>query len=400
MTKKDRKRRQQELLGMSMSSAEKKLRKAIIHEFARQLGRDVCLECGLPIEDPDELAVKHVEDWEGDPDQFFDLTNVAFGHVSCGAGGHGQRQEEESEMRKVEVVVEDENEVPLRGCRHRGQVYVAGEKDQRYQVRVRNATSRRLLVVVTVDGRNVNTGKPGTWDDSGHVLEPFGSWVFKGWRQTDDRVAAFRLGTRDDSYSAQMGSAENVGVIGVAVFEEKQPERPIITVKEKEYVPVPYPVSPWPRLRPWDPWDPWRPTWIATPTTTDGTGVRGVGDLHLGGATYSTSASCSLGSEPAQFTSDSLSLGSLAESHEQALGTEYGETVASVVRKATFARATDAPCELHELRYDSLDALVEAGIMGRRPSQKRRRAPRAFPEAPEVSDGYCAPPPRRREYKP
>jgi hypothetical protein len=408
---KDRKKQREELLGMSTSTAEKKLRKSIILDLARQLGKNVCLECGLVIDDPDDLAIKHVEDWGEDPAQYFDLTNVAFGHVSCGAGDHGRTQEAESKMRRVEVTVEDQKGVPLRGCVHQGQVYVAGEKDQRYQVRVRNSTGRRLLVVVTVDGRNVNSGKKGDWNDSGHVLEPHAQWVFTGWRQSDDKVAAFRLGQKDDAYSSQMGSPENVGVIGVAVFEEKQPERQVITIREKEYVPMPYPVYPtWPRpVRPWSPFDPYAPVWITTPTITIGGTSQTAGGFFSSQSGVGTSGtSCSVASVNSSLELDSSSIApetaprsrsSRQRVHHQELGTEYGESISSAVVKANFVRATDAPVEVFIIRYDSLEVLVRAGIMGRRPSQKRRDAPRAFPESPDVGRGYCEPPPRQRAYK-
>lgn len=404
---KDRKKHRESLLGMSTSTAEKKLRKSIVLDLARQLGKNVCLECGLPIDDPDDLAIKHVEDWEGDPSQYFDLTNVAFGHVSCGAGDHGRRQEE-AKMKRVEVTVEDQNGRPLRGCLHEGHVYVAGAKDQRYQVRVRNVTGSRLLVVVSVDGRNVNTGEPGSWADSGHVLEPHAQWVFTGWRTSDDAVAAFRLGAKQDSYSAQMGSPENVGVIGVAVFEEKQPERPIITVREREYVPVP--IYPWPRpVRPW-PYDPWHPNWIGSPGIYLGGNTAGGswdgGSISITAGTFSCSVSptpsSTMDSSPSS-TMDSSPVGASAQQpsrrrhtgHRQQLGTEFGEHLSSRVAKANFQRASEHPIEIVTVRYDSLDALVKAGIMGRRPSERRNAAPQAFPQSP----GYCAPPPRQRAYK-
>jgi len=403
--KKDRKKRHQELLGMSMSTADKKLRKAIILEMARQLGKNVCLECGRPIEEPDDLAVKHVEDWEGDPDQFFDLTNIAFGHVTCGAGGHGKRQEEESEM-IVEVSVEDANGNRLPGVRHQGDIYVAGKRDKRYQVRVRNRTGARVLVVTTVDGRNVNTGEPGDHTGPGHVLGPHQSWVFTGWRTSDDRVAAFRLGSKGDAYSSQMGSSENVGVIGVAVFEERQPDPRIITVKEREYVPYPVPV-PVP-TRPWA----WPHTWIGGyvhPTTTSDTlfvgssGISATSDnCELNSSSFTVSSSTvpvsrelnSTSSNPAG--SRSLRKRSRRKSRErQELGTEFGEQLVSSVVSCEFVRQSDEPCEVHAIRYDSRDALKRRGIRVDRPSRKPEDAPSPFPR----NEGYCQPPPRRRAYK-
>lgn len=400
--KKERKRRQQELLGMSQSTADKKLRKAIILEMARQLGKNVCLECGRPIEDPEDLAIKHVEDWEGDPSQFFDLTNVAFGHASCGAGGHGKRQGEESKMR-VEISVEDANGNRLPGAAHEGQLYVAAKKGERYQVRVRNRTGKRLLVVTTVDGRNVQTGEPGDVHDSGHVLQPHQSWVFKGWRTSDDEVAAFTFGKKKDSYSSQMGSKENVGVIGVAVFEEKEPDPKIITVKEREY--VPYPVYPSPWRRPW-----YEPTWTVFSSTTNV--VPASSSVSVSSDTYELNASdlqmssltisSSVDSSPATSGSSARARSSNSKrklSARQELGTEFGEALNSSVVATNFVRATEDPCEVHTIRYDSREALRRRGVRVGSGRRKPQPEPRAFPESPGAEGAYCKPPPRRRAYK-
>lgn len=324
-------------------------------------------------------------------------------------------------MKRVEVKVEDSRGRPLRGCMHKGQLYVAGNRDQRYQVRVKNRTGSRLCLVVTVDGRNVNSGEKGSWDGSGFVLEPHQEWVFKGWRQSNDSVAAFRLGSKEDAYSSQMGTSENVGVIGVAVFEEKEPEKPVITIKETKYVPMPYPVprEPWPYPR--NPWITWH-----TITDNTGHGLEFDAGIRLGGvAPTSSTVSVNCSSEPvssdgyqaefsaAGITMDSASLQERSTTirggqrrkkqtrrrkgaHRQELGTEYGETVSSRVKDTTFERDTDDPVELHLIRYDSIGALRKAGIMVGRPSERKPKEPQAFPESPEVEKGFCQPPRRRR----
>ena len=307
---------------------------------------------------------------------------------------------------------------------HDNQLYVAGNKDQRYQVRVKNRTNQRLCLVVTVDGRNVNNGEKGSWDGSGFVLEAHQEWTFKGWRQSNDSVAAFRLGAKEDGYSSQKGTPQNTGVVGVAVFEEEEPERPIITVKETTFVPMPYPV-PTPQ-----------PTWWSG----QGTGIRYTSHTETGGyvPTSTTVSSTmdssevrvvncsntvgegvSVGVASASLSMDSLEVerprgrasreeksnrrqsrkrsrrGGVTRSmpHEQELGTEYGETIKSQVTNTEFERATEEPCELHLIKYDSLVALKKAGIMTGRPSQPK---PDAFPESPGVEQGFCDPPAKRR----
>ena len=392
-----------EKLGMSLGAAERKLRKAVIYELALQLKKNVCLECDLEISDPEDFSVVHVEEW-GDGPSFFDLANVAFSHASCRAGRQDRRQGER-EMQRVEIIVEDSKGRPLRGCVHDGQVYVAGNKDQRYQVRVRNLTGRRLCLVVTVDGRNVNDGKKGSWDGSGFVLERHQEWTFKGWRQSNDQVAAFRLGAKEDGYSAQKGTPQNSGVIGVAVFEEEEPERPIITVKETVYVPFPYavPISPWP-IRPWPAPGIYYATGGFVPTST---ATYDSSPLLSSSSTVQVNASAPSGGilrstglgmdssvrEEGNNELDELEIDLL---RDQELGTEYGESLSSKVQDTTFERAEEEPCELHLIKYDSLSALKKAGIMDGRPSQRKPQAPQAFPESPEVEQGFCAPPGRRR----
>jgi hypothetical protein len=398
---------------MPMGTAEKHLRKDIIHELASQLGKDLCCRCNLKIESPDDLAIVHVQDWEENSDLFWDLTNIAFSHAACEADRSGKRQREKKPMSKVDVRVEDPNGNPLAGTRHEGNLYVAGKKNSRYHIRVRNKTNRRVLVVTTVDGRSVHTGEPGGDEDSGHVLGPRESWVFKGWRTSDNEVAAFRFSKKGNSYSSQLGSAENVGVIGVAVFEEEEPEPIVRTVREF----IPYPVPTVPFIQPVQPWQP--NIFYTTENTGGSVTFTSTSDVNISEGIASVNCSTSMGggrigSSASQFsiTSDSAPVAKQARGrkrsrkqghvdvNKQDLGTEFGEQVHSSVVSVEFERATDAPCEVWTIYYDSLHALKQKGIMVGRPSQKPQSPPQAFPEQPGWEDGYCKPPPRRRAYKP
>jgi hypothetical protein len=105
-------------------------------------------------------------------------------------------------------------------------VYFAGQEGEQYRVRVTNNTAERLELVVTVDGRDVVSGEIGDYaKQRGYIVEPFGSIVVDGFRQSFDRVAAFRFSGLDSSYTALRGTPQNAGVIGVAVFEEKESKK-------------------------------------------------------------------------------------------------------------------------------------------------------------------------------
>ena len=421
-SKKDAKRQRAALLGMPYGTAEKRLRKAMIYELARQCGKNKCRWCESEISSPDDLAVVHLQDWSDDADLFWDLNNVAFSHVSCAAERGGIQQEDQ--MERIKVTIVDHQGSILSGVNHEGQIYVAGIPGMRYMVRVKNTTGKRVLAVITVDGRNVLSGEKGGFSDRGYILSPYESADIDGWRQTDEKVAAFVFGKKKGSYSAQKGTPENVGVIGVALFEEKEIERhPFIytighTTHHHHHHPYPVPSL---GLFSHD-----TGTGGAVPAST--TITSDTGDVKTSGGISVTSSTVAMpaGAEVntvytaasaapagAEYSTSSLNLRSersakrrpmarrrrgggqsTQKAHKQEIGTEYGDTIESAVRSAPFERATDNPCEVHEVRYDTMEALKRAGIMGSRPS-KRPKQPSSFPQEPEVTAGYCEPPPKR-----
>ncbi|WP_116812907.1 hypothetical protein [Steroidobacter cummioxidans] len=106
---------------------------------------------------------------------------------------------------------------------HDNRLYVVGEPGHQYGVRLGNRTSERLLAVTSVDGVNVINGKNADQRQSGYVLDPWDGLSIGGWRKSLNEVATFYFTRLPDSYAARTGRAENVGVIGVAVFRERRP---------------------------------------------------------------------------------------------------------------------------------------------------------------------------------
>lgn len=75
-----------EQIGMSTGKASARLKKSIMFALVRQTNKDSCSHCGELIENIDELSVEHVTPWSGSDDPiglFFDLSNIAFSHISC-----------------------------------------------------------------------------------------------------------------------------------------------------------------------------------------------------------------------------------------------------------------------------------------------------------------------------
>lgn len=100
--------------------------------------------------------------------------------------------------------------------------FVVGEEGRRYSIVVRNRTALRLEVVLSVDGLDVIDGRPASFRKRGYLIDPHRQLVVEGFRQSTEAVAAFRFGPVRESYAQQKyGDTRNVGVIGVAIFNER-----------------------------------------------------------------------------------------------------------------------------------------------------------------------------------
>ena len=122
----------------------------------------------------------------------------------------------------VQVDVYDRNDgTALPVFQKDGRHYIVGVPGHEYAVRIRNCTGARILVVTSVDGVNVISGDTAAPSQSGYVLDPWASVEIAGWRKSLERTAAFYFTDLGDSYAARTGRPQNVGVIGVAVFEER-----------------------------------------------------------------------------------------------------------------------------------------------------------------------------------
>jgi serine/threonine protein kinase len=122
----------------------------------------------------------------------------------------------------VSIGLRDEGGRFLSGFAASGKSYVIGESGRRYIIVVHNNTDNRLELVLSVDGLDVLDGKAASFNKRGYLVDPRGEVEIDGFRQSIDTVAAFRFGSVRGSYAAQKtGDTRNVGVIGVAVFNER-----------------------------------------------------------------------------------------------------------------------------------------------------------------------------------
>jgi len=205
-----------------------------------------------------------------------------------------------------------------------GRLYVAGEPQHQYEVRIRNRSGGRLLAVTSVDGVNVVTGETAAERQSGYVIDPAGETVIDGWRKSLDEVATFYFTSLGDSYAARTGRARDVGVIGVALFRER--EAPCCKHLEERRD---------------------QAAGASPPTTQSAPSVAGEG------------------------------AGARREAQSK-LGTGHGQREASAARYVDFERRSNTPDQTIVIYYDSRQNLIAQGIIPSRPALADRR-PNPFP---------------------
>ena len=209
----------------------------------------------------------------------------------------------------------------LETWRHRGRLYVAGTPGNRYAVSLRNRSDGRVLTVISVDGVNAVSGETANASQSGYVLAPGQSAEIAGWRKSLEEVAAFYFTRIGDSYAARTERPQNVGVIGVAVFNE--------------YVP---------------------------PTPPAQIGAQEKAESSADNATGSAARSAAKAAP--------------APAAEAKLGTGHGERIAARVGTTEFRRQSTQPNEVITIFYDSRANLIARGIISGAP---RYGHPNPFP---------------------
>lgn len=257
---------------------------------------------------------------------------------------------------KIDVsIVDRETGETLQAYHYRGQRYIAGRPGSRYAIRITNRTGERVMAVMAVDGVNIISGQTASWSQSGYVLAPWQTYEINGWRKSDQEVAAFEFTALPDSYAAQTGRPNDVGVIGVAVFTE--------------------------RVR----WQPPAPPVMPAPEMSRQESRRSDAE---------SSAMADKRSEPLA-SSAAGAAGALAKPAAPApaerLGTGHGARESSYVTNTEFERSTARPVEIVSLRYDRYENLARAGIIPQ--YGWTNPSPRPFPRSPD--SGYVPDPPSR-----
>ena len=122
----------------------------------------------------------------------------------------------------IEVGLKDESGRFLPGLIVGDRWFVVGEEGRRYSIALRNKSDLRLETVLSVDGLDVLDGRKASLRKRGYILAPHDQLVVEGFRQSTEAVAAFRFGPVRESYANEKyHETANVGVIGIAIFNER-----------------------------------------------------------------------------------------------------------------------------------------------------------------------------------
>ena len=311
---------------------------------------------------------------------------VAAVGLACAAGAQAHRFAGPDPV-DLQVVDRESGQV-LQLWRRDGRLYVAGKPGDRYSLRVTNHTGARVLVVLSVDGVNIFTGETAGYDQRGYIFGPGDTYDLIGWRKSLADVADFVFAPLPQSYAARTGRPQNVGVIGMAVFNEK-----VEVDAEAERAPPAAARSP---RRPLEPRlalreaAPPPPSPVTPPTAAPAkaAGASSVAEeVVTAGRRESRAQSAPVAISA--FTSSQRDVAT-PERQDEKLGTGHGEREYSPTYLVAFERATPYPQFTCEIQYDTYDHLVAAGVIPRWRYGERR--PRPFPSSPDPR-GFVPDPP-------
>lgn len=122
----------------------------------------------------------------------------------------------------------------LKHYRAGGRYFVIGTPGTSYSLLFENLTRQRMEIVVSVDGLDVLNGRPASVRNHGYVIPARSAITIPGMR-VGGVLRAFQFSSVADSRAATAfgeKAARNVGVIGVALYEEDETARRRVRVEE------------------------------------------------------------------------------------------------------------------------------------------------------------------------
>ena len=273
-------------------------------------------------------------------------------------------------------IIDRSNGETLMPILHDGEWWIAGRPGARYAVLLANRYGARTLNVLSIDGVNAISDETAAWNQRGYVLDPYSNMQVTGWRKSMEQINAFEFTTLANSYATRTGRPANLGVIGVAIFNEK-PQPPVPMVQDQVSR---APHSLWPFKRS----APAASATLPSPAPVEQARAEAEADTNaplIARANESRKSSAGM-------------LSSIVPERQERIGTGYGATENSSIVNVRFERMQSTPNEVVTIHYDRRENLIAMGIIPAPTIPPIAANPPAnpFPN----SGGFVPEPPRRR----
>lgn len=119
-----------------------------------------------------------------------------------------------------------------------GTAYVEALRGREYALRITNPLPVRVGVALSVDGLNtVDARRSDPASATKWILEPYQSIVVSGWQVSSGTARRFFFTGERQSYGAQLGQTDDLGVLEAVFFREKERRRPITLWPRREAEP-------------------------------------------------------------------------------------------------------------------------------------------------------------------
>ena len=122
---------------------------------------------------------------------------------------------------KVSVVTDNDN--TFTEYNKDRNTYIESRQGFNYSIKIENRNNFRIEALITVDGLDVVNGSTGKFSNRGYIINKESSIIVKGFRVNSETERRFQFDENvSNSYAVKLGEgSSNLGVIGVAIFPEK-----------------------------------------------------------------------------------------------------------------------------------------------------------------------------------
>ena len=133
---------------------------------------------------------------------------------------------------RLEVALKGSYSGPYDRYEAGGKRIVIGQPGSSYDILLSNRTKHAVEVVASVDSLDVMDGRSASVTKRGYIIPAKGNLTIDGFRVNAQSVKQFVFGSVDSSAAAMAGAARNVGVIGLAIYDEDEAQAKLARLVE------------------------------------------------------------------------------------------------------------------------------------------------------------------------